>query len=358
MGAAARHPPAYYLAAAAILNTARSLEMDNAEQMVRTISLALYMVFLLIGTQLLRAMLLHSPSAYYTSLVLLLFWPIGITMAGRITCDILLFTGQAGTLYALVKWLETKSPACLAAPFFWAGVAVMGKNSGVVMIGFAGAALLITAYGQRKNPALLIRKDIFLGIVFAAVNAAFSFWHGWIMHHIEAFGYYWDYLWKMAGSFNAFLFLYDANLGLSQDSFWNLWLHTLLLGSSAMPWKYPDLVIALKVLFCAMLFYGSEGILRARKVLSEHEKSSLLLLATFVVFMLSSELYLLLRTANVNYADARYAYPAVMAITLMYGIAMKHHQLAGRLGTYRAGALIGGAFAGTTILIFVLQFIA
>jgi hypothetical protein len=356
-GAAARHPPAFYLASAALLGSANTLGLAEPVQFTRHIAMLCYVIFIVMSTGMLRLMLKTPSMAYFSALLLLLFWPIGVTMGGRISCDILLFAGQAGALFALMRWQQDKSAERLCAPFIWGGIAVMGKNSGIIMIGFAGIALLKTAYDNRSNLRVFLRKDLAGAIVFASASAAFSLWHGWIMQHLEARGYYWDYLWQMTSSFSAFLFMYDTDLGLSQESFWNMWLHSLLLGDATMRWQYPDLMLASKVLWLALLFYATEGLIAARKALSPSEKGALQLLAVFVILMIVAALYLLLRTANVNYADARYAYPAVIAFALMHGLVMKHHHQAGRYAAYRIGSLLSIAFASVTLLLFGVQYL-
>ncbi len=100
IGAAARHPPLYYILSALMLGGARALELPEPEQFARYLSVALYMIFLIMGVHILRLMLREGSTSYICALLLLLFWPIGITMSGRITCDTMLFAGQAGAFTA------------------------------------------------------------------------------------------------------------------------------------------------------------------------------------------------------------------------------------------------------------------
>lgn len=361
MGAATRHPPAFYLAGAGLLELAEKQGVEDTIQFVRHLPMACYALFLILGTQLLRTVLLPWRGAYLGALLFLLFWPLGLTMGGRISCDILLFAAQAGALAALVRWLAEPTPVRLCASFLWAGVAVMGKNGGVFMLYFALAALAATAWQQRHHLRSLLRADLTGSILFACFCNLLNNRHSWIMQHVDdTYGilYFWEYVWNRMSVFNPFLLLYETDLGLGQESFWNTWLHTLLLGGSTMRWNSPLLVLTCKVVWVATLVYDADGLLRSRKTLLALEKQSLALLAMFTAITVAAAAYLLLRTANPNYADARYAYPAVLGFALLHGTALHQHFAAGRQNLYRLGLLFAASFAALSIALVACQFSA
>lgn len=348
--AAARHPPVFYIATAALLRAGQLAGLADPEQFARQLAMACYAVFLVMGTHLLRLLLAEARGAYFSSLLILLFWPVGVTMGGRISCDLLLFAAEAGAFYALVRWIKLPTPQHLVAPFLWGGVAVMGKNSGVLMIDLAALALFTTAYANRHQLSVLRRADLLWSIVFALLCYWLTFRHGSIVGHLDLYkGYHWDYLWDKVNHFNLFLLLFDTDLGLSQDSFWNVWLHSLLLGSSTMRWNSPSLLLIAQVVWVVMLLYGFSGILHVRKQLHPLERYTLSLFLFFILFMIASEFYLLMRTTNANYMDARYAYPAMLAVPLLHGVAMKYHTLAGRHAMARLGIWLGVSLAAVTL---------
>lgn len=350
--AAARHPPGFYLATAAMLRAGQLAGLADPEQFARHLAMACYAVFILMGAHLLHLLLAETRGVYFSSLLLLLFWPVGVTMGGRITCDLLLFAAEAGALYTLVRWIKLPTPHHLVAPFLWGGMAVMGKNSGVLMIGLALLALLATAYHNRHQLSVLRRADLLYSIIFALLCYWLTFRHGSIVGHLDLYkGYHWDYLWDRVRDFNLFLLLFDTDLGMSQDSFWNMWLHTLLLGGSTMRWNSPSLLLTTQVLWGALLLYGFAGIIYARKQLQPLERYTLALFLFFTLFMIASALYLLMRTTNPNYMDARYAYPAMLAVPLLHGIAMKHHLLAGRTAMVKTGTWLSLSLAATTVIL-------
>lgn len=354
IGAAARHPPLYYILSAALIGSARAMELPEPEQLARYLSFFIYAAFLIIGMHILR-LLLQQSASYYCALLLFLFWPIGITMAGRISCDVMLFTGQAGALYGLIRWIKARDANNLSLAFCWAALAVLGKNSGVVMIWLVTAALAFTLWEQRKNIRSVLRPTLIAAFTFAWACNSHTAHHGWIMTHLTEELYAWEFVWNHVNNFNLFLFLYDTQLGLAQESFWNMWLHTLLLGSSSLNWPYPDLVLTQKVVWMVMLTYGVAALLRSWKKLEMPERLTLLLLVGFTGFMICAALYLLLRTTNMNYADARYAYPVVILFALVHGLAMKYQQQAGNISIYRVGILLSVAFSFITIALLLTQ---
>lgn len=353
IGAAARHPPLYYILSAALLTSARALELPQPEQFMRYLSFSIYSIFLITGMHIVRLLLQQGTASYYSALTLFLFWPIGITMAGRISCDVLLFAGQAGAFYGLIRWLKTREVNSLSLAFGWAGLAVLGKNSGVVMVWLVTAALAFTLWQQRKNLRSVLRPTLIASMAFAWLCNTHTNHHGWIMTHIVDEHYAWDFVWDHINNFNLFLFLYDTQLGLAQESFWNMWLHTLLLGSGSISWPYPNLVIIQKVVWLVMLVYGAAALLRYCRKLDMLERLTLLLLSGFTGFMICAALYLLLRTTNMNYADARYAYPVVILFALMHGLAMKYQLQAGNTGIYRVGILLSAGFCCITTALLV-----
>ncbi len=355
IGAAARHPPLYYVLCAALLGSARALELPEPEQLARYLSFGIYALFLINGMHILRLLLQPGSGSYYFALLLFFFWPVGITMAGRLSCDVMLFAGQAGAFYGLIRWIKTREAGSLSIAFWWAGLAVLGKNSGVVMVWLATLALAFTLWQQRRNIGKLLRPGLIISGAFAWLCNSHTTRHGWIMTHITEESYAWEYVWSRISSFNPFLFLYDTQLGLGQESFWNVWLHTLLLGNSSLNWPCPDLIIVQKVVWLAMLVYGVASVLRAWKKLEMPERLTLLLLAGFAGFMICAALYLLLRTTNSNYADARYAYPVVILFALMHGLAVKYQQQAGNISIYRVGISLSAAFSFIAIALLLTQ---
>lgn len=354
-GAAARHPPLFYIATASMLALAQKLQLAAPEQFARHVPMLCYAVFIFMGTRILHSLLHEHRAAYLSALVVFLFWPIGITMGGRISCDIFLYTAQAGSLFALIRWLQQPAPERLVSPFIWGGIAVLAKNGGVFMIALSAIALLRTAFLYRHTPRLLLRYDLLLAINFALLSCVLTFRHGSVLRSIEHVGYFWPYMWDKISHFNLLVFLCDTSLGLTQDSFWNMWLHTLLLGDSAMGWRFPALLILLKLLWMCILLYVISGLLQYRKHMSAWEKSSLALIACFAFIMIAAAIFMLLRTTNANYMDARYAYPVVIGIALAMGTVMKYHTITQQKNLLMLGSVLSGTFALSTCLLILAQ---
>ncbi len=354
---AARHPPTYYIAAAGLYKLAMMAGAQDPLMVVRHLSMMLFMVFAVMSALLLRRMLPLQSAAYYAPLAILLFWPIGVTMGGRISCDIFLYACEAGTLYYTVCWLQTKMLKYLALMFFWCGLTVLAKNAGVILLGIGFSVLLCALFQYRRTPRIFLRFELLASILFTLVCTYLTVKHGWVISHIHGVlqSRSFSDWWSIFTGFNAFLFLYDNDMGISQDMFWNMVLHSLLLGH-VMPWRNPDILIAFNILWFAIIIYILESAFRF-KLLSLQDKRIMQFGGLFTLIMIASMVYMWRYTGNFEYEDSRYIYPVIIIIALYYGKAMELHQQAGNNTAYRIGVDLAAMFALSSVVLFVTQYI-
>ena len=208
-----------------------------------------FLLFIVLSASLLRLLLPPGSLAYYIALIMLVFWPVGMTMGSRLSCDILLYAGEAGVFYALARWFVTRCSDDLSDAFIWCGVSVLGKNSGIFMLGVTFLVLTKAVYDNRQAIRRILTRRMALSALFAAGCTALTVWHGWIgTHMLVSPEDHWQALWRVLFSFNPALLLFDTDMGLSGHLFWNRVLHSLILGDF-LPWRSGDIEMALNIVW-------------------------------------------------------------------------------------------------------------
>lgn len=361
-GGAARHPPAYYVAAERMIAAGEALGVADPKQWARYVSFACYAMFLILGVCSFRLVMdtqTKGYSGYYCAVWLLAFWPLGITMSGRVTCDLLLYVAFAGSIYSTLCWLKNPAPKSLAALFWWAGLGEMAKNMGVLLLVWAIAVSLWTLFKHRKEWREFLRPNLILALIFTGGSHLGNASHGWIIAHEDSLGiyYHWGYLWRKLTSFNLFLWLLDIDMGLSQDSFWNMWVHTIMLGDGALRWRGIPAQLAILALWLAVIAYSVVGLIQLRRAFTTYEKSSLLFFAGLTAVIIVSALYMLLRSANPNYMDARYAYPSVIGIALLPGLVIQRYIASNHMKYRNIGVIIVAGFVFSVYALFMFEFV-
>lgn len=326
---AMRHPPLYYGLAAIVWNVGAVLHMEEPMALVRYGSLALYLVFMLMSTHMLRRLLSERDISYYTALALLVFWPIGVTMGGRITCDLLTYISQIGLVYALARFLERYEPRFIAWAFWAAALAVSAKNSGVLLLGISFCALLVAMWQHRASLKALLRADIAVSIAAALLCTYLTLQRAWIGTHLHGYsppglGFGYELLYRYL-VFEPYLFISESifhpDQTASRPMFMNWFMRTLLLGDF-FTWNNIGIIWAFGLLWLCMLAYILLGLVRYVRAASAYEKRVLLMMAGIVGLILGSMMVIHCKTGKPNYADIRFIYIIVPVIALYYGKAM------------------------------------
>jgi hypothetical protein len=346
---ASHHPPTYYLMAAGAYRLALHYHASEALDDARHVSMICFVLFIVMAASLLRLLLPRGPS-YYTALIMLVFWPVGMTMGSRLSCDILLYAGEAGVFYALARWFVTRRAEDLGDAFIWCGVSVLGKNSGIFMLGVTGLVLAKAAFDNRAQWREFVTLRLILSVLFAGACTALTVWHGWIgTHMLVSPEDHWMALWHVLWSFNPTLLLFDTDMGLSGGLFWNRVLHSLILGDF-LPWRSGDIEIALNIVWAAILVYLATGIGQFRRM--QGPFFPIVRVFSLIALMwVASMVAIRVRSGNSAYADSRYIYPVIIVITLFHGLLMERYRACGKEGLYRTGAGLGVTFALLAILL-------
>jgi hypothetical protein len=310
-----------------------------------------FIVFTLLSITMLRTFLPDRTEGYYCALALLLFWPLGVTMGARITCDLLLYAAQAGVLYTLARWFKDSEISWLCGAFIWAGVSVLAKNTGVIMLGLSCGVLALALYEHRQNIRLILRRDLILAVIFAFISYFLTLMHGWITDNVQVLGPQYDFYYWLRSfiSFNPYLFITDISVGDPHGMFWNMVLHSFLIGD-VLPWKTSNILIAFNVWWFAIILYLLNGA-RGKYDVSIADSRITRLFGAYIFLTIGAMMFMAVRSGNLCYADGRYIYPAVALLAVFYGIVVERHLKAGRMRLYKTGISLA---AGFIVLTFVL----
>jgi hypothetical protein len=353
--AAAHHPPTYYVMGAALYSLAKYTDADPMLA-VRHLSMALYFVFIVFSALALRRLL--AGRAYFMALALLLFWPLGVTMGGRISSDLLMIAGQMGVLYCMVAWLQERTSASVANAFLCGGVTILAKDSGVIFLAFCGLLLLHALYEYRNRLAALLDVRLFISVALAFLCLYLTLSRSWMLHarppaivHTPQ-----DWLARLA-FFDPLLFLqetiFSPRAGESAVLFWHWFLRSMPLGQF-FGWFSPplahSLIFAFGAVWLSMLAYWLIG-MAMPKAGHAREKITLWALLGAAAVMISSLMFMQVTKRVPAYAEARYIYPIVTLFALGYGKALEWHERAGRAVMLQVG---NGLALGFILLFFAL----
>ncbi len=164
-------PPLYYLVASWAFKAVRYTPI-NPLTAVRFLSLLFYMVFCLYALRTLREAVDTRKLSYRVGALLIVFWPVGIIMATRISNDIMLYALWSAIFYYTARWHRRNECSSLWRAIALLGVAFMVKSTSVVLAAII-AAVMLHAWraGQwrmeqlRQKPAFAAFGVLLLGII-------------------------------------------------------------------------------------------------------------------------------------------------------------------------------------------------
>lgn len=361
-----RHPPLYYWMGALLDGAASAAGMRDPIRAARHVSMAMYLVFILFGMLTLRELLPDKDAAYYAPLSMLLFWPVGVTFAGRITCDIMMYAAQMGTIYFLVCWLRSYDIAALSGAFVCAGFSILAKDAGLLFIGITGCCLLAQMWIYRGRRRELLRVNLVAGILFAllcmylTLSRVWLFAHGYIypdfVPSIPAEDNFWGWL-RVFTLFDPLLFLRETIMnvhqGDSQLLFWQWFMRSLLFGDF-IEWRALSVIYAGGIVWLALLLYMLFGLCLSQKATS-YGINVLRLFFFVALVMIGAMMFMRYRVLNPAYADARYCYPVVAMLMAVYGMMMTWHKKAGNDVVFRIGNGLGAGMVLISVALFIAQ---
>lgn len=359
--AAYRHPPTYYFAAAAAYAAGEKIAGEEGALIaVKLLSMAFYAVFLVYGTMMLRHTV-GSGIGYYAALALMAFWPLGLTLGARITCDIALYACIMATVYHLMRWQEHFDHAQLATALGWVAAGLLIKNNMLPWLPLIAVLIALGLMRRHYRPASLMRRDVVLACVAAATCAASTFLRG------SMFRYAAPYQTSFTGGINAeglvSLFRFDPLLFITTSIyrginyyaeviFFNLFLRSLVFDQFV--WHSEVFTLLVAVCLLAVLTYLLISVpwMLARDAASRRRAEMLLCVLGGMMALLMLT-YLAWR--NPHYTNARYIYIIVPVMAALYGMAVRWHNRENRALLAGLGAGIAFSFSVLSAILLIAQ---
>ncbi|MDX1974963.1 MAG: hypothetical protein SFT92_04740 [Rickettsiales bacterium] len=357
---ASYHSPVFYVAAAALYKLASLTDARDPLDATRHIAVMLYMIFIMTAVALLRCVFNPATPAYRMALMLLLFWPVGVAISGRLHCDLLLYVGQMGCIYYLSRWvLEQKTPL-LGNAFLCVAIACLGKSSAVVffiltLLVWAASVLLL--HKRKKilfSPRVLASAIIaFLCLSWVQQRNSVLNWSQTVEPNTSA-----NTLAHMFLSFNPLLFMEETIInqhqGESQIRFWHWFLRSMILGDF-IGWHALSIVFAFGAVWLSMLAYVLVSTLLAKQMTASEKR-----LAPLLIFIAGSMVASLIwmryvQPGNPGLADARYIHPIIVLFAIFYGKTLEWHQRCGRIRWLQVGTGLAYGFVFLTFCLFIAQ---
>ena len=162
-GAEYFHPLLYYFMAARVYAAASTFPQLNPLTAVRLFSWALYSVFLIYGLLTLKESVDTSRLAYHVGVIQMLFWPVSVLMATRITNDIALYAAWGASFYYLERWYRLRRPECLASSLWLFGVALLVKSSAVVLGAIIAGTVVYGVLARRFTVGYFVQRPLVIG---------------------------------------------------------------------------------------------------------------------------------------------------------------------------------------------------
>jgi hypothetical protein len=354
---ATRHAPAFYIMAAAFYKLGQWAQAAEPLEYARYAAMVLYFTFMVFAALTLRRMFPAKSEIYHLCLAMLLFWPVGITKVGVLNCDVLLYAGEMAVIFFLLCWIQERKTLWLTGAFYGVAVALLAKNSAILLLGLALAFLCHALWRHRRlvTPQLLLAIGV--ALLCAYVTMTRNRMVGYTLSTIPYSFNFHDILY-MYFYFNPYSFLVDTAInphdGEPITNFWHYYLRSLLLGDY-ITWKALALLFAFGAVWLLVIAYIVYGLWKV-KIFPENEKQALRFLLFVPAMLTGMLLYMFYVTPHPSQiADGRYVYPIVCIVMIFYGKAMQWHRAAGRGRLYLAGRGLGLGFVMLTLLLFAAQ---
>lgn len=167
------HAPLYYTLQAVVVWLSNVLRSFDVLTCNRLLSLGFFTTFIIFSALTLKK-LITQPLAYYTALVLLVFYPSGIMFAGRIDSNILFYCCYAASLYFLLCWLEKNRKRDLGIALMMLGYSFASRTNAIILIPLFLLAFFYHLILWGRTKGLAENKFIRLGVIIALLGLTVS----------------------------------------------------------------------------------------------------------------------------------------------------------------------------------------
>jgi hypothetical protein len=168
------HPPLYYFLASRFYGAFDGSGVVSPLTAVRMFALLLYTTFCLFGLRTLQEAIQPRGFSYYIGALLIVFWPIGPTVATRISNDIAVYAAWAVTFYYLERGYRERSLEAMQRAVIFLGITFMVKSNALVLSGVVGCSLLAALCTGRLLWRGLLQGRSLLAFAILALGGAIN----------------------------------------------------------------------------------------------------------------------------------------------------------------------------------------
>lgn len=350
--------PFYYILAAPLYQWGAYLGMPDPMMMVQHLGMVFYLGFVFYGILTIQHIIAPTSRAYFPTLLLFLFWPIGAALGSSVHPEIASYCFEMGVIYNLLLWLSRHREGPLANAFILSGLALLFKNTGFLFLIMTG---LCYAYGLWRNWRHVYSPRLIAAIAFALGCYFFSVFHYPMRSLIDAddrgdYGLL-QYL-HLFVYFNPIAFALD-NLDGTFDVgnvFWHFFLGTLVLGTPApLAWKSYWVPVLIRIVYMLLLAFVAIGFGVKKFPKRENQYLFYFFLLLSGVLMAATVYVRFYRPVDTQLSSARYVFPILMVLISAYATVLENYAQTGREGMVRIGTGIAMAIASLTVVLIVAQ---
>jgi hypothetical protein len=345
------HPPFYHIVASYFEFWFRG-HFDFAPLTgARLFSLPLYMCFCYFGLRTLMLYVSRQNRHFYIACMLVVFWPVSISMATRINNDIALYAVWSPWMYYLSLWYKTGRTRRLYIAICLTGLAFCVKTNAIVLLASLGVMLLCGLYQQKlqfrqlfQKPFLLCFTTIALGMMMNVIKPLYVTYvlgKDGFRDHL-GYAHYFKIAW------HDYFILDVANLVKAPTvyGFYNFNMPAFFVKTLSLPEASLDhlwLASVMNVAMLTLLLCTAAGLLllacKNRAAIAE----LLPCIVTFLLGYCAITAFCLIKQWDVC-MDARFIYPVIVSLVICYVRAMDMLAALPQLSfIYQAGLLAGRA---------------
>jgi hypothetical protein len=349
-GSEEHHPPTYYGIAALWLLLAQDWLQFGFHGALRILSLLMYVPYCVFAIRTVRLFNTKNNLAYL-GYVLILFWPLSILMATRITNDVLVYTLWSAFFYYCLRWVNQSRHMDMVISIMLAALCLMVKTTGIALFGILGLCILYrlftrqTLWRELVSPWMFVSYALVLGSVFVNLSKTMVGYlnAGRVRIYLGNNGKFASTIDSLL-TFDVFAYIADPyigyfNLDRQPDGF-TYFAKSLLYGEFV--WRYNDLASAVNasfILFLVVIIAGLVWGLRTRR-LSWARMYPLMLMLVIPYVMIVG---FVIRQRLPQCMDARFIYPIVIPLIILFTQVLDALQAAGHIKLYRLSVIIGFA---------------
>lgn len=347
------HPPVYYFVTSRFFSAFYASGVVSPLSAVRLFALFLYMTFCLYGVRTLYEAIEPRGVSYFVGALLIVFWPIGPTVATRISNDIAVYTTWAVTFYYLSRGYRERSIASLRWAVVFVGVTFLFKSNAVVLGGLVASCILCALLAKRirlrelfEGKSLLAYGAVALGVLVNVSRVIYTT----VFHKPEVIH---SYLGEPGSDYYSLPYFLKFDLAdfvlhpvvtwQKEPGFMNYFLKSLLYGEQQLG-DLHFLPRILDILLVLMLLLSIYGIVSALLRKREHGGDLVPELMGVLIPILATVVFTILKH-YVFCQSARYVLPMIIPLVILFvrGVRIMRLPLY-TLGIMAGSGIVVGAF--------------